>query len=57
MLLRYIGWHKAADFIIKGLNGAIANKEVTYDFHRLMKEAKLLKCSEFANAIITHMES
>ena len=55
MLLRYIGWDKAADLIIKGLNGAIKNKEVTYDFHRLMPSAKLMKCSEFASAIIYHM--
>lgn len=55
MMLRHIGWTKAADLIIKGMEGAIASKAVTYDFERFMKNAKLLKCSEFGDAIIKHM--
>ncbi len=52
MMFRYIGWHEAADLIVKGMEGAIAAKTVTYDFHRLMDGAELLKTSEFATAII-----
>lgn len=55
MMLRYMGWGEAADLIIKGMNGAIAGKHVTYDFHRLMEGAELLKCSEFGKAIIKAM--
>jgi isocitrate dehydrogenase len=55
MMLRHLGWLEAADLIIKGLDGAIGAKTVTYDFHRLMEGAKLLKCSEFGDAIIQHM--
>ncbi len=59
MMLRYMGWTEAADLIIKGIEGAIAAKTVTYDFERLMRsegvDAKLLKCSEFGQAIIKHM--
>ena len=55
MMLRYIGWHEAADLIIKGLNGAIAAKTVTYDFERQMKGATLVKCSEFGAAVVRHM--
>ena len=55
MMLRYIGWAEAADLIIRGLSEAIRRRKVTYDFHRLMDQATLLKCSEFADAIITHM--
>jgi isocitrate dehydrogenase len=55
MMLRYMGWTEAADRIMKGVEGAIAAKTVTYDFHRLMEGAKLLKCSEFGDAIIKHM--
>jgi len=55
MMLRYLGWNEAADRIIRGMDGAIAAKTVTYDFHRQMDGAKLLKCSEFADAIIRHM--
>ncbi|MCC7074953.1 MAG: NADP-dependent isocitrate dehydrogenase [Deltaproteobacteria bacterium] len=51
MMLRHMGWSEAADLIIKGMDGAIGNKTVTYDFHRMMEGAKLLKCSEFARAI------
>ena len=56
MMLRYMGWTEAADLIIKGLNGAIGAKTVTYDFERLMEGATLLKCSEFGDAIIKHMD-
>lgn len=52
MMLEYMGWQEAADLIIKGLEGAISSKKVTYDFHRLMEGATLLKCSEFANEIV-----
>ena len=57
MMLEYMGWQEAADLIIKGLEGAIAAKTVTYDFARLMegaKDAKEVKCSEFGDAIIRH---
>jgi isocitrate dehydrogenase len=56
MMLRYLGWHAAADLIIKGMENAIAAKTVTYDFHRLMEGAILLKCSEFGDAVIKHMD-
>ena len=55
MMLRYMGWDEAADLIIKGMDGAITAKKVTYDFHRLMDGATLLKCSEFGDAIIQYM--
>ncbi len=55
MMLRHLGWTEAADLIIKGMEGAIAAKTVTYDFERLMTGAKLLKCSEFGDAIIAKM--
>ena len=55
MMLRYLGWTEAADLIIRGMEGAIAAKTVTYDFERLMEGAKLLKCSEFGQAMIEHM--
>lgn len=55
MMFRHLGWTEAADLIIKGVNGAIGAKTVTYDFERLMEGAKLLKCSEFGDAIIAHM--
>jgi isocitrate dehydrogenase len=56
MMLRYMGWHEAADLIVKGMEGAIVAKTVTYDFHRLMEGATRLKCSEFGEAVIQHME-
>ncbi len=56
MMFTYMGWPEAAALIIKGIEGAIAAKTVTYDFHRLMEEATLLKTSEFGNAIIKHMD-
>jgi len=55
MMLRHMDWIEAADLIIKGMQGAIAAKTVTYDFERLMPGAKLLKCSEFGDAVINHM--
>lgn len=55
MMLEYMGWFEAANFILKGLEGAIADKTVTYDFARLMEGAKLLKCSKFGKAIIKNM--
>lgn len=55
MMFRYLGWKEAADLIIKGVEGAIAKKRVTYDFHRLMEGATLLKCSEFGDEIIANM--
>ena len=55
MMLRHMGWSQAADHIVEGMEGAISAKTVTYDFERLMNDAKLLKCSEFGDAIISHM--
>jgi isocitrate dehydrogenase len=59
MMLRYLGWNEAADRILKGIDGAISAKTVTYDFHRLMvaegTDATLVKCSEFGTAVIEHM--
>ncbi|MCL4179313.1 MAG: NADP-dependent isocitrate dehydrogenase [Verrucomicrobia bacterium] len=55
MMLRYLGWTEAADLILKGLNGAIASKRVTYDFARLMSGATEIKCSAFGDNIIEHM--
>ncbi len=55
MMLRHMGWTEAADLIIKGTNGAIAAKTVTYDFERLMDGATLLSCSEFGDAMIAKM--
>ncbi|MBT3389750.1 MAG: NADP-dependent isocitrate dehydrogenase [Chloroflexi bacterium] len=56
MMFRYMGWHEAADLIIKGMREAVKAKTVTYDFHRLMEGATKLKCSEFGDAIIEHMD-
>jgi len=55
MMFRYLGWTEAADLIIKGLNGAIGSKRVTYDFARLMEGATEVKCSEFGDNIIAQM--
>ena len=55
MMLRYMGWAEAADLIIKGMDGAIGDKIVTYDFARLMEDAHKVKCSEFGDAIIARM--
>jgi len=55
MMLRYLGWSEAADLIIKGMDGAIGDKIVTYDFARLMDDAHKVKCSEFGDAVIARM--
>jgi isocitrate dehydrogenase len=55
MMFRYMGWAEAADLILKGLNGAIASKRVTYDFARLMEGATEIKCSQFGDNVIEHM--
>ena len=55
MMLRYMGWTEAADLILKGLNGAIGSKRVTYDFARQMEGATEIKCSQFGENIIAHM--
>jgi len=55
MMFRYIGWNEAADLIIRGMEKTIAAKRVTYDFHRLMEDAELLKCSEFGRAVADNM--
>jgi isocitrate dehydrogenase len=56
MMFRYMGWNEVADLIWKGISGAVKAKTVTYDFERLMDGATLLKCSEFGDAIIQHMD-
>jgi isocitrate dehydrogenase len=55
MMLRYMGWTEAADLVIKGMDGAISARTVTYDFARLMEGAKEVKCSEFGDAVVAHM--
>ena len=55
MMLRYLGWNEAADLILKGMDGAIGARKVTYDFARLMPGATEVKCSEFGDAIIAHL--
>jgi len=55
MMLRYMGWGKAADLIENGLEAAISDKRVTYDFERQMEGATLLKCSEFGEEIVKNM--
>lgn len=55
MMLEFMGWQEAADLIVKGIEQSIKEKTVTYDFHRLMEGATLLKCSEFGKAIISNM--
>jgi len=55
MMLRHIGWNEAADCVVRGMDGAIASKKVTYDFARLMDGATEVKCSEFADGVIAHM--
>ena len=55
MMLRHMRWNEAADLIVKGMEGAIKGKHVTYDFARLMEGATEVKCSEFATEIIKHM--
>jgi isocitrate dehydrogenase len=55
MMLRHLGWNEAADLILNATSKTIGQKRVTYDFHRLMEGATLLKCSEFGNALIENM--
>ena len=55
MMFRYLGWTEAADLIVKGMDGAINAKTVTYDFARQMEGAKQVKCSEFATEMIKQM--
>jgi isocitrate dehydrogenase len=59
MMLRHLGWDEAADLVIRGVEGAITARTVTYDFHRLMEaegvEARLVRCSEFGEAVVRHM--
>jgi isocitrate dehydrogenase len=54
-MFKYMGWNEVHDLIWKGLEDAISRKNVTYDFHRQMEGATLLKCSEFGSAIIESM--
>ena len=56
MMLEYLGWQEAADLIIKGVEGAISSKRVTYDFNRQMDGATELKCSEFGHEIVSNMD-
>ena len=55
MMFRHMGWHEAADLIITGINKTIGQRRVTYDFHRQMEGATLLKCSEFGGAVVENM--
>jgi isocitrate dehydrogenase len=55
MMLRHTGWKEAADLVLRGMDGAIASKRVTYDFARQMEGATEIKCSEFGDNIIAHM--
>ena len=55
MMLRYLGWTEAADLILSSINKTLMKKQVTYDFHRLMEGATLLKCSEFGQALVDNM--
>ncbi len=55
MMLRHMGWSEAADLVVRGMDGAIASKRVTYDFARLMEGATEIKCSEFGENIVEHM--
>jgi isocitrate dehydrogenase len=55
MMFEYMGWLEVAELIYKGLEAAISKKRVTYDFHRQMEEATLLKCSEFGEEIVKNM--
>ena len=55
MMLRHLGWSEAADLVLKGMDGAIRARTVTYDFARQMEGATEVKCSEFGDAVIRHM--
>jgi len=57
MLLEYLGWDEAAELVWRGLAGAVRQKRVTYDLHRQMEGATLLKTSEFAEAIVENMDT
>jgi isocitrate dehydrogenase len=54
-MLDYMGWAEAGELIVKGIQGAISNKEVTYDLARQMDNVTPIKCSEFGQAIVRHM--
>jgi isocitrate dehydrogenase len=56
MMLRYMRWPEAADLVLKGMEGAITAKTVTYDFHRMMEGATKVSCSGFGDAVIRHMD-
>jgi len=56
MMFRHMGWTEVSDLIVKGMDGAISAKTVTYDFHRMTEGAKLLKCSEFGKALVKNMQ-
>jgi isocitrate dehydrogenase len=56
MMLRYMNWNEAADRVIRGMDGAIGARTVTYDFARQMQGAQEVKCSAFADAVIAHMK-
>ena len=57
MMLRYLGWDEAADLIVKGIEQSITAKTVTYDFARMMEGAREVKCSQFADEIIKHIQA
>src|SRR5205814_7987134 len=56
MMLRYLGWDEAADLVIRGMDGAIAAKRVTYDFARQMEGATEVPCSAFGDNVVAHMK-
>ena len=56
MMLDYLGWTEAADLIVKAMERTVSEKKVTYDLHRQLEGATLLKCSEFAEAIVSNMD-
>jgi isocitrate dehydrogenase len=56
MMLRHLGWTEAADLVLRGMDGAIGSKRVTYDFARLMDGATEVSCSDFGRAMIAHMK-
>ena len=55
MMLRHLGWREAADLVAKGIAGAVAAKQVTYDLHRQMEGATLVSCSGFGRGVVDHM--